>query len=83
MLGLALFLEYVFTCWDLRKLYMQLPEYNYEQFASGAERFFVVEGRQREHTFFGGRHWDQLTLAIYRQTWFAHSARILRVAAGP
>jgi hypothetical protein len=43
--GVAVFLEYVFSCWDFRKLYLEVPEYNYGQLASGHGRLFVIEGR--------------------------------------
>jgi RimJ/RimL family protein N-acetyltransferase len=69
MLGLAIFLQYVFSCWDFRKLYLEVPEYNYDQLASGVGRFFTLEGQLRDHSFLGGRYWDQMTLAIYRDTW--------------
>jgi hypothetical protein len=69
MFGLALFVQYVFKCFDLRKLYMEVTEFNYSQFASGQGRLFDIEGRLRNHVFFAGRHWDQLILAIDREMW--------------
>jgi len=79
--GVAMFLEYVFHGWNLRKLYMDLPEYNYPQFSSGLGRFFDIEGRLREHTFASGRYWDELTLAIYRDRWQSEGARLLGTEA--
>ncbi len=81
MLGLGLFVNYVFTCWPFRKLYMESPEYSFAEFASGAGRFFEVEGRLREHSFFGGRYWDQLTLAIYRERWTELGGRLAAAEA--
>jgi hypothetical protein len=69
MLGLGLAVDYAFTCWNFRKLYMEVPEYNYSQFASSAERWCEVEGRWRDHWYFDGQLWDMLTLAIYREKW--------------
>jgi RimJ/RimL family protein N-acetyltransferase len=69
ILGLAMFLDYVFSCWDFRKLYLEVPEYNYPQFASGNNRFFTVEGRLTDHSFMSGQLWDQLILAIHRDMW--------------
>jgi hypothetical protein len=77
MIGLGMFVEYVFTCWAFEKLYLETPEYNYQQFASGQDRFFTVEGRLREHTFYAGKRWDQLILAIYRNDWSRHGVRLL------
>jgi hypothetical protein len=76
MLGLALFLRYVFDCWSFRKLYVETQEFNYEQFASGVGTYFELEGRLREHSFYRGRHWDQLTLAIYRERWNEIASRL-------
>lgn len=81
MLGFGLFIQYVFTCWPFRKLYLESSEYNYEQFAAGEGRYFEVEARLRDHSSFGGKHWDQLTLAIYRETWEGVGRRLLALEA--
>jgi RimJ/RimL family protein N-acetyltransferase len=80
ILGIALFLRYVFACWDFRKLYLELPEYNYSQFASGLGRIFEIEGRLRDHNYFDGQLWDEVILAIYRDAW-AKNGRLLMAAA--
>jgi hypothetical protein len=69
MLGLGLFVDYVFKCWNLRKLYLDTAEYNYAQFASGAGKFFEIEGRLKGHHYFDGKWWDHLILAIFREQW--------------
>ena len=66
MLGIRIFLRYTFWYWDFEKLYMEVPEYNYGQFDSGEGRFFEVEGTLRQHYRMGGRTWDQLICAVYR-----------------
>ncbi len=81
MLGFGLFIHYVFTCWNFRKLYLESSDYNYQQFASGVGRYFEVEARLRDHSFFGGRYWDQLTLAMYRHTWMELGERLLGAEA--
>jgi RimJ/RimL family protein N-acetyltransferase len=81
ILGVGLFVRYVFTCWQFRKLYLDTPEYNYDALASGGEQLFEVEARLREHVYFGGRHWDQLTLAIYRDNWSELEQRLLAIEA--
>ena len=77
VLGTALFVEYVFTCWDFHKLYLELPEYNLSQFAQGLDRLFVVEGRLREHFWYDGGLWDEVILALYRTTWREQATRVL------
>jgi RimJ/RimL family protein N-acetyltransferase len=69
--ALALFLDYVFTVFDLTKLYGQLSELNLPLLASGLDDLFVEEARLVEHDFYDGRHWDSLILAIYRDRWLA------------
>ncbi len=66
-----LFVSYVFGEFDLRKLYAESLEPNYEQFAHGAGRLFEVEGRLRDHEYLGGRYVDALLLAAHRDTWMA------------
>jgi hypothetical protein len=79
ILGFGIFIHYVFTCWPFRKLYLESSQYNYDQFASGMGRYFEVEARLRDHSFFGGQYWDQLTLAIYREPWMRLGKRLLAV----
>jgi acyl carrier protein len=77
--GISVFLRYVFSYWPFDKLYLEVPEYNLDQFASGLGRFFQIEGRLRRHFRMGGRTWDQLILALYRSDAAAQSS--LDVAA--
>jgi hypothetical protein len=83
MFGVALFIEHVFRCWDFHKLYLEVPEYNVSQLASGVGRLFALEGRLREHLWYDGRRWDQIVLALYRETWARESRRLLAAAVGP
>jgi RimJ/RimL family protein N-acetyltransferase/aryl carrier-like protein len=61
-----LFVRHLFQVWNLRKLYMEMPEYNFELIASGAGERFDVEGRLRDHNYYDGRFWDEYVLAVYR-----------------
>ncbi len=75
--GTAMFVEYVFANWDFNKLYLEVPEFNFPQVARGIGRLFELEGRFREHSYYDGRHWDQLVLALYRDTWMKTRASYL------
>jgi hypothetical protein len=77
VLGIALLLRHLFTCWPLRKVYLDVPEYNLDQFASAIGRYFVEEGRLRDHWFYDGQHWDEVKLALYRDRWEEARARLL------
>lgn len=62
----CLFFNYLIVTWPFRKLYMELPEYNLTQFASVLRRIGREEGRLRDDTYYDGRYWDLVTIALYR-----------------
>ncbi len=62
----VLFLRYIFGTWDFVKVYMEVPEFNFDQFASGLGKVFVCEGTLKQHAYHAGKRWDQYILAIYR-----------------
>jgi hypothetical protein len=76
-IGMGIFVEYVFRCWNFRKLYMDVAEHNYPQIASGVARVLEVEGRLKQHFYLDGEYWDKLILAISREAWFASPRRFL------
>jgi RimJ/RimL family protein N-acetyltransferase len=75
--GMLLFVDYVFACWPLRKLYAEAIEFNLEQFASGSGRSFRTEARLVERTFYAGRFWDVLIIAVDRASWSKYAAPLL------
>jgi RimJ/RimL family protein N-acetyltransferase len=76
--ALVLFLAYVFYTWPFRKLYLKAMEYNLDQYRSMCGRLLVEEGRLREHHHLAGRYWDEVTFAIYRDTWAKWESRALK-----
>lgn len=83
MMGAVLFVHYTFECYPFRKLYMELPDYNLPQIASGLTRLFQEEGRLRAHFYYGGRLWDKIVLALYREDWDARVGRFLDAVLPP
>jgi RimJ/RimL family protein N-acetyltransferase len=72
-----LFINYLFSVWPLRKIYLETSEYNLTFFKSACDRGLLIEeGRLRGHMFLGGQYWDQVILACYRE-------ELLRAADGP
>lgn len=69
--GASLFVDYIFSCWDLSKLYLEVPEFNLDQISSRTVDLFHEEGRFKDHLFRFGRRWDLIFLAIYRDQWNA------------
>ncbi len=78
-LAVGLFIDYVFRCWNFRKMYMDVAEYNLSQMASGMTRLFTVEGQLSEHYHLDGQYWDKFILSITRDAWEEHPKRFLRM----
>ena len=76
--GVLLGFHYAFSTWPFRKIYMEATEESYRAFKSGLGRFFVEEGRLKQHAFWNGRFMDLLILAVYRETWARHTATMLK-----
>jgi len=66
--AVKLFLRYLFWTWDIQKVYCEVPEYNLPQFESAVGRVFVEEGRLSRHLYHGLRRWDQVILAVHRDS---------------
>jgi RimJ/RimL family protein N-acetyltransferase/acyl carrier protein len=60
-----LFVRYLFTTWKMRKIYLEVPSFNFTSFRAGEGRQFQIEGILKEHTYYARRYWDQYLLAIY------------------
>jgi RimJ/RimL family protein N-acetyltransferase len=63
--GTAMFIRYLFHTYALRKLYIEVPGFNWPQMRSGEGRQFEVEGIMRDHEFYAGQYWDRYLCAIY------------------
>lgn len=74
MVGFVKLIDHVFTHWPMRRLYVEVPEYNRSQFRRGLERHLVCEARYQEKVFHGGRYWDETVWTMTRQM-FTDTAR--------
>lgn len=63
--------DHLFAEFDLRKVCAEALEQNLVRFASGAGRWFEVEGRLRAHEYVGGAYEDLILLAATREAWTA------------
>lgn len=72
-----LFAGYLFRVLPLRKLYLDVPEYNLPLVSSRTIPL-RPEGRLREHSHYDGRLWDRVILAFYRRDFDA----IVRLQSG-
>jgi RimJ/RimL family protein N-acetyltransferase len=82
--GMSLLIDYVFRCWNFRKLYGESIEFNYSRFGEPGERgdpsvadLWRIEGTLREHTYYNGQYWDKHIVSIAREKWTEHRDRIL------
>ena len=80
--GVILLADHLFSHWPLRKLYGETLEFNLPNLGGVLGPLLVEEGRLRAHAFAGGRYWDLVYLALYRETWDEHRGRLLP-ADGP
>ena len=65
--ALFLFVNYLISTWPIRKIYMDVPEFNLDQFSSGLRRIWHEEGRLIDDVYYGGVYWDRITLALYTE----------------
>lgn len=67
--GAFLFLEHLFKTWNLRKVYAEIPGFNWDYFANAENEIFRVEGTLRGHDFYDGKFWDLRIVSIDAGTW--------------
>lgn len=69
MEGVALFFNYCFETFPLRKLYFEVPEYNLHNFKGFAAAYLLKEGELVDATFADGGWWNQVILTLTRSNW--------------
>jgi hypothetical protein len=67
--GATLFVEYLFSVWQFRRLYVEVPEDWSHVANAGAFSFARQEARLRDHCFYQGAYHDLLVLAVDRERW--------------
>jgi RimJ/RimL family protein N-acetyltransferase len=60
-------LQYAFSSWPFRKIYMEVMDRNIQPHWHIDADFLVEEGRLREHSFFEGAFHDTVIFAIWRE----------------
>lgn len=73
--GAAAFIEYCFSSFSLRKLYIEVAQPNLDLFRSVAGPLFMEEGRLREHLRVGDRYEDLVLLTLWRDHWASSEIR--------
>jgi RimJ/RimL family protein N-acetyltransferase len=69
--ALHLMLRHTLRTYNLRKLYAEIPDYNYGRVSSGAGRLFEVEATLKSAQYADGRNLDVHILTVDREEWEA------------
>lgn len=75
--GFLLFANYLFAVWDLRKIYVEIPEFNVQQAVARDSKLFEVEACFKGHHYYDGRHWDKYVWAIHRDRWLEQTRPLI------
>jgi RimJ/RimL family protein N-acetyltransferase len=68
--GAGLFIEHLFRCFELRKLYAQVSELNRGRFRPAIDTLLVEEARLVDYDYFDGQYFDSVIYAVWRSRWF-------------
>ncbi|HZM81227.1 MAG TPA: GNAT family N-acetyltransferase [Candidatus Limnocylindrales bacterium] len=66
--AVAVFVRYLFKTFPLRKIYIEVPGFNWAQMASGEGILFEIEGVLKKHEYYDGQYWDKYYCAIYPES---------------
>ena len=70
LIGVELFLDYLFANWMFRKVLIETLEFNLrDQFESLVGSIMEIQGRLRDLEYFAGHHWDLIVGVIDRSRW--------------
>ncbi len=67
--SVGLFIDYLFTNWDFRKLYFETGNRSLDFFRSAVGDLLTEEGRLCGHRFSNGKYEDLIILSLYRDVW--------------
>jgi RimJ/RimL family protein N-acetyltransferase len=67
--GGALFLDYLFAYYPMRKIYTDIFSYNAHSLHVATRYGFEVEATFKRHRWYRDRYWDVYRVALYRETW--------------
>jgi len=79
--GVFLLIEYLFANWPIRKVYAELPDYNFYPLGS-LGRIGTVEGCFKAHLVRGEQVSDLFTIAIYREAWASFAGLVRPLLGG-
>ena len=69
MEAVQLFVDYVFACYDFRKIYVECPGFTLDSIRSCLDHVFVEEGHFHAHERYLGEWWDLHVLSTDVEAW--------------
>lgn len=72
----ALFANYLFTMFPLRKLYSEVNSYNRRALRLDERLGFREHGRLPNHVWFKDRYWDTILFSLTREDWVERTSRL-------
>jgi hypothetical protein len=76
--ALAIFVDYLFDNFPLRRLYAEAGSFDEDVFRGGSGRLFEEHARMPDQLFWRGRRWDTLIFGVERTAWTAGAGERLR-----
>lgn len=76
----AIFLNYLFSYYDYRKIYFDVFQYNTSSYRFLISSGCVQEGCLKQHKYFNGHYYDLLKLALYRDIFYTKNKKIIKFA---
>jgi RimJ/RimL family protein N-acetyltransferase len=73
--GAFKFIDYCFSSFSLRKIYIEVPGYNLVQFSSILEYLFELDATIEERDFHAGRYWPLTVAHLSRERWETERVR--------
>lgn len=66
--SVALFLNYLFETFNVRKVFADIPEYNFPNFGL-VKDVFEMDGEKRDYYWHAGRYWSEMSISTSRDAW--------------
>jgi RimJ/RimL family protein N-acetyltransferase len=73
-----LFVDYIFSYFDFRKIYAEIYEYNQASMQNSLKGGFVSEGILRNHRWYKSEYHDMYILALYKEVFYQRFGKVLR-----
>ena len=81
--AVAIFIEYLFMVGGFRRIYMEVPGFNFAQIGSRIHDYFPEDVVLPDREWYDDRYWDVHLLGCPRDHWFSPDNRLRRFVVGP